>query len=49
MPSILALSGSLRSKSFNTMLLHAVVGVAPAGTTIEGAIVDPAVRILVER
>jgi len=41
MPSILALSGSLRSKSFNTMLLHAVVGVAPAGTTIEvGSIKD---------
>ena len=41
MPNILALSGSLRIKSFNTMLLHAVVDVAPAGTAIEiGSIKD---------
>ena len=41
MPNILALSGSLRSKSFNTMLLHAVVEAAPPGTTIEiGSIKD---------
>ena len=41
MPSILAISGSLRSRSFNTMLLHAVVETAPAGTAIEiGSIRD---------
>jgi NAD(P)H-dependent FMN reductase len=41
MPNILALSGSLRIKSFNTMLLHAVVEAAPAGTAIEvGSIKD---------
>ena len=41
MPKILALSGSLRSKSFNTMLLHAVVGLAPAGTIVDvGSIED---------
>jgi NAD(P)H-dependent FMN reductase len=41
MPTILAVSGSLRSKSFNTMLLRAVVELAPGGTTIEvGSIKD---------
>jgi chromate reductase len=35
MTSILALSGSVRSKSFNTMLLHAALAVAPSGTTVE--------------
>src|SRR2546421_11741483 len=37
MPTIIGLSGSLRAKSFNTMLLHAAIEVAPAGTTIEAA------------
>ena len=41
MPNILALSGSLRIKSFNTMLLHAIVEAAPEGTAIEiGSIKD---------
>jgi chromate reductase len=41
MPNILALSGSLRSKSFNTMLLRAVAAAAPAGTRVEiGSIRD---------
>jgi len=41
MPNILALSGSLRSKSFNTMLLGAVADAAPAGTHVEiGSIKD---------
>jgi NAD(P)H-dependent FMN reductase len=31
MPTVLAISGSLRSKSFNTMLLHAVIESAPPG------------------
>ena len=35
MTSILALSGSLRAKSFNSMLLQAAVAVAPAGTSLE--------------
>ena len=35
MPKVLAISGSLRSKSFNTMLLRAVIETAPPGTTIE--------------
>jgi len=35
MPTILAFSGSLRAKSFNTMLLHAAVAAQKAGTTIE--------------
>jgi len=34
MPNIVAISGSLRSKSFNTMLLRTFVAAAPAGTTI---------------
>jgi chromate reductase, NAD(P)H dehydrogenase (quinone) len=37
MPSIIGLSGSLRARSFNTMLLHALVEAAPAGTRIEVA------------
>lgn len=37
MPRIVAISGSLRSKSFNTMLLRAVVEAAPAGTTVDVA------------
>ena len=37
MAKILGLSGSLRSGSFNTMLLNAAVKLAPAGTTIEVA------------
>jgi len=41
MPTILAVSGSLRSKSFNTMLLRAVVDLAPPATTVEvGSIKD---------
>ncbi len=35
MPTIVAISGSLRAKSFNTMLLHAAVAAAPEGTTFE--------------
>ncbi len=35
MPNLLAVSGSLRSKSYNTMLLHALIEAAPQGTTIE--------------
>jgi NAD(P)H-dependent FMN reductase len=34
MPNIVAISGSLRSKSYNTMLLRAVTAAAPPGTTI---------------
>jgi chromate reductase, NAD(P)H dehydrogenase (quinone) len=34
MPNLLAISGSLRSKSFNTMLLRAAVVAAPAGTAV---------------
>ena len=37
MPTIVAISGSLRSKSFNTMLLRAAIEVTPAGTTIDVA------------
>lgn len=37
MPTILAISGSLRAKSFNTMLLHAAVTATPSGTTTEVA------------
>ena len=41
MPTIVAISGSLRSKSFNTLLLGAAVEVAPPGTTFEvGSIKD---------
>jgi NAD(P)H-dependent FMN reductase len=35
MPTIVAISGSLRRNSFNTMLLRAVVGAMPAGTSVE--------------
>jgi len=35
MTNILGLSGSLRSKSFNSALLRAAAGFAPAGVTIE--------------
>lgn len=35
MTTLLVVSGSLRAKSFNTMLLHAAVAAAPAGVTIE--------------
>jgi NAD(P)H-dependent FMN reductase len=35
MSTLIAISGSLRSKSFNTMLLHAAIEVTPAGTTVE--------------
>lgn len=37
MPTILGISGSLRSGSFNTRLLRAAVALAPSGTTIEVA------------
>lgn len=37
MPTIIGISGSLRSGSFNTMLLNALVKAAPAGTAIEVA------------
>lgn len=40
MPYILGISGSLRRGSFNTSLLRAAVGVAPAGTTIEIASIN---------
>jgi chromate reductase len=41
MPSVFALSGSLRSRSFNAMLLDAVIDSAPPGTNIEiGSIKD---------
>ncbi len=41
MPTILAVSGSLRAKSYNTMLLHAAIAAAPEGTTVEiGSIRD---------
>jgi chromate reductase len=41
MPNILAISGSLRRRSYNTMLVQAVVDTAPRGTTIEiGSIQD---------
>jgi NAD(P)H-dependent FMN reductase len=35
MPSIVAISGSLRARSFNTMLARAAIAVTPAGTTVE--------------
>lgn len=39
--TIVAISGSLRAKSYNTMLLRAAVAAAPAGTAIEiGSIRD---------
>lgn len=35
MTTIVAISGSLRAASFNTMLVNAAVAAAPAGTTVE--------------
>ena len=40
MPDIVAISGSLRARSYNTMLLRAIVEAAPAGTTIEIASIN---------
>lgn len=37
MPTILAIAGSVRAKSYNQMLLRAAIEVAPAGTQIEAA------------
>ena len=37
MTTILAIAGSLRSKSYNAMLLRAAAELAPAGTTVETA------------
>lgn len=37
MTTILAIAGSVRTGSFNGMLMHAAAGLAPAGTTIETA------------
>jgi chromate reductase len=37
MTTILAISGSVRARSFNQMLLHAAAEVAPAGITVESA------------
>lgn len=37
MPHLVALSGSLRAASINTMLLHAAVDAAPPGTNVEVA------------
>jgi NAD(P)H-dependent FMN reductase len=35
MPQIIGISGSLRRASFNTALLHAAAGLAPAGSTLD--------------
>jgi chromate reductase, NAD(P)H dehydrogenase (quinone) len=35
MPTIIGISGSTRSGSYNTMLLRALVAAAPVGTTVE--------------
>jgi chromate reductase len=40
MPTIVAISGSLRSKSYNTMLLRAAAEAAPAGTRVEVAAIE---------
>ncbi|MGH8264185.1 MAG: NADPH-dependent FMN reductase [Steroidobacterales bacterium] len=40
MTTILAISGSLRAKSFNTSLLRAAVQAAPAGVTIDGGSIE---------
>jgi chromate reductase len=41
MATILAISGSLRARSFNTQLLRAAIAATPAGTTVEvGSIKD---------
>ena len=37
MPTIVGISGSLRQGSYNSMLLRAAVGAAPAGVTVEEA------------
>ena len=37
MTTIVAIAGSLRARSFNAMLLHAAVELAPPGTTVEAA------------
>jgi len=37
MTTVVAISGSLREKSYNTMLMRAAAGFAPAGATIETA------------
>jgi chromate reductase len=37
MPTIIAISGSLRSKSYNTSLLNAIIEAAPPGTRVEAA------------
>lgn len=37
MPNIVAISGSLRAGSFNTMLLRAAIDAVPAGTTLQQA------------
>jgi NAD(P)H-dependent FMN reductase len=37
MTTIVAIAGSVRARSFNLMLLHAAVELAPAGTTVESA------------
>ena len=37
MPTIVAIAGSVRTRSFNQMLLRAAIELAPAGTTIEPA------------
>jgi NAD(P)H-dependent FMN reductase len=37
MTTIVAIAGSVRARSFNGMLLHAAVELAPAGVTIESA------------
>jgi chromate reductase, NAD(P)H dehydrogenase (quinone) len=37
MTTILAIAGSVRSQSFNAMLLRAAAGLVPAGTTVEVA------------
>jgi len=37
MTTVIAISGSLRAKSYNTMLMNAAAGFAPAGTTFETA------------
>jgi len=37
MPTIVAIAGSLRLRSYNLMLLQAAVELAPAGTTVEAA------------
>jgi NAD(P)H-dependent FMN reductase len=40
MTTIVAIAGSVRARSFNRMLLHAAVELAPAGITIETASIE---------